>query len=88
MATRAKIGLLFWLAVLAVHAAQAQPPGPNVLDWKSPATLTTYLLQLLHAQYAPRAAELDRAAQSAPGAAACRDSVRARFRRVLGPLRA
>ncbi|WP_210519083.1 alpha/beta hydrolase family protein [Hymenobacter terricola] len=68
------------------HFAQAQKSGPNVLDWKASATLSTYLLQQTHAQYAPRAAELDRAAQSAPGAAAYRDSVQARFRRVLGPL--
>ena len=86
MATRAKVGLLVWLALLIGRAAQAQQSGPNVLDWKAPTTLTTYLLQQLHAQYAPRAAELARAAQSATGATAYRDSVRARFRRVLGPL--
>ncbi len=73
--------------VLTWHSAAAQQTGsPNVLDWKAPATLSTYLLQQMHAQYAPRAAELDQAAQSAAGAAAYRDSVRARFRRVLGPL--
>jgi dienelactone hydrolase len=86
MVARAKIGLLVWLGLIIGHSAQAQQPGPNVLDWKAPATLSTYLYQQLHAQYAPRAAELDRAAQSASGAAAYRDSVRARFRRVLGPL--
>ncbi|MBH8559126.1 alpha/beta hydrolase family protein [Hymenobacter negativus] len=86
MATRAKIGLLVWLGLIIAHSAQAQQPGPNVLDWKAQTTLSTYLFQQLHAQYAPRAAELDRAAQSAAGATAYRDSVRARFRRVLGPL--
>ncbi|MBH8569872.1 acetylxylan esterase [Microvirga sp. STS02] len=86
MATRAKIGLLVWLGLIIGHSAQAQQPGPNVLDWKAQTTLSTYLFQQLHAQYAPRAAELDRAAQSAAGATAYRDSVRARFRRVLGPL--
>ncbi|MBU6119284.1 alpha/beta hydrolase family protein [Hymenobacter siberiensis] len=86
MATRARIGLLVWLALLIGRSGQAQQPGPNVLDWKAPTTLTTYLLQQLHAQYAPRAAELDRAVQSAASALAYRDSVRARFRRVLGPL--
>jgi dienelactone hydrolase len=74
------------LAIVAGHWAQAQQPATNVLDWKAPTTLSTYLLQRLHAQYAPRAAELSQAAQSAAGAAAYRDSVRARFRRVLGPL--
>ena len=83
---RLKAALLAMLALLASGWAHAQQPGPNVLDWKASATLSTYLLQLLHAQYAPRAAALDRAAQSAAGAAAYRDSVRARFRRVLGPL--
>ena len=86
MAMRAKIGLLIWLTALVMRSAQAQQPSPNVLDWKASTTLTTYLLQQLHAQYAPRAAELDRAAQSAVGAMAYRDSARARFRRVLGPL--
>ena len=86
MVARVKIGLLLGLTVLFGRAAQAQQPSPNVLDWKAPTTLTTYLYQQLHAQYAPRAAELDRAAQSAAGATAYRDSVRARFRRVLGPM--
>ncbi|WP_457065176.1 alpha/beta hydrolase family protein [Hymenobacter sp. UYAg731] len=74
------------MALLIGRSAHAQQSGPNVLDWKAPTTLTTYLLQQLHAQYAPRAAELDLAGQSATVAAAYRDSVRARFRRVLGPL--
>ncbi|GAB2855948.1 alpha/beta hydrolase family protein [Hymenobacter ruber] len=86
MAARAKIGLLIGLAVLFGRVAQAQQPSPNVLDWKAPTTLSTYSYQQLHAQYAPRAAELDHAAQSPAGAAQYRDSVRARFRRVLGPL--
>lgn len=84
---REKAVLLVLIALLVGHTAQAQQAGsPNVLDWKAPATLSTYLLQQMHAQYAPRAAEVDRAAQSAASAAAYRDSVRARFRRVLGPL--
>jgi dienelactone hydrolase len=70
----------------ATLSARAQQATANVLDWKAPATLSTYLLQQMHAQYVSRAAELDRAVQSAAGAAAYRDSVRARFRRVLGPL--
>ena len=79
--------LLALVALLLGRPAGAQrAPDANVLDWKAPATLSTYLLQQMHAQYAPRAAELNQAAQSAAGAAAYRDSVRARFRRVLGPL--
>ena len=84
MGTFGKVLLLVLL--LASRFAAAQQPTSNVLDWKAPTTLSTYLLQQMHAQYAPRAAELGKAAQSATGAAAYRDSVRARFRRVLGPL--
>ncbi len=71
--------------LLALPAA-AQAPIPPVIDWKAPATLPTYLLQQVHAQYTPRRAALDNALASAAGTAAYRDSVRARFRRVLGPL--
>ena len=79
--------LLFLLATLATAAAaRAQSASTNVLDWKANTTLTSYLNQQLHAQYAGRPAELARAAQSAAGAAAYRDSARARCRRVLGPL--
>ena len=84
MRVRGKAFLLVW--ALLAGRAQAQQPTPNVLDWKAPATLSTYLLLQMHAQYAPRAGELNRAAQSTAGAAAYRDSVRARFRKVLGPL--
>ncbi|WP_345052194.1 hypothetical protein [Hymenobacter glaciei] len=77
--------MLLLLAV-AVLPARAQPASTGVLDWKANTTLASYLTQQLHAQYAGRAAELTRAAQSAAGAAAYHDSVRARCRRVLGPL--
>lgn len=86
MRPRGQALVLTLLAIVASHWTQAQQPTTNVLDWKAPATLSTYLLQRLHAQYAPRAAGLNQAAQSAAGARAYRDSVRARFRRVLGPL--
>ncbi|QKG53069.1 alpha/beta hydrolase family protein [Hymenobacter sp. BRD67] len=76
--------LLPLLALLALRAAQT--PIPAVIDWKAPATLPTYLLQQLHQQYAPRRAALDQALTSAAGTQAYRDSARARFRRVLGPL--
>ena len=78
--------LLLFLFIVASHLAHAQPARLNVLDWKGSTTLTSYLTQQLHAQYAGRAAELARATQSAAGAAAYRDSVRARCRRALGPL--
>ena len=86
MKTRGKVWLLGLLAGLLNQSVQAQQPGPNVLDWKAQTTLSTYLMQQMQAQYAPRAAALARAAQSAVGAGAYRDSVRARFGRVLGPL--
>jgi dienelactone hydrolase len=74
------------LATAASLSAAAQAPIPSVIDWKAPATLPTYLLQQVHQQYTPRRAELDKALSSAAGTAAYRDSARARFRRVLGPL--
>ena len=66
--------------------AAAQSPTPPVIDWKAPATLPTYLLQQVHQQYAPRRLALDAALASAAGTQAYRDSARAHFRRVLGPL--
>lgn len=77
------------LAMLALGAT-AQPgpgklPGP-VIDWRAPTTLPTYLLQQVHAQYEPRRTELAQALGSAVSTQAYRDSARARFRRVLGPL--
>ncbi|MCI1189130.1 hypothetical protein MON38_17030 [Hymenobacter sp. DH14] len=81
-----KTFLLLLLAALAATAQVRAQTGTNVLDWKANTTLTSYLNQQLHAQYAGRPAGLARAAQSAAGAAAYRDSVRARCRRVLGPL--
>jgi dienelactone hydrolase len=78
-----------WLTALVFLIScpvRAQSAGTNVFDWKAATTLNAYLTRQLHAQYAGRPAELARAAQSAAGAVAYRDSVRARFRRVLGPL--
>ena len=78
--------LLSLLAALAACAPARAQGSPNVLDWKANTTLSSYLTQQLHAQYAGRPAALARAAQSAAGAVAYCDSVRARCRRVLGPL--
>ncbi|MGI4744116.1 MAG: alpha/beta hydrolase family protein [Janthinobacterium lividum] len=69
----------------AGQALPGKPPTP-VIDWKAPSTLPTYLLQQVHQQAVPRRAELDKALASAAGTQAYRDSARARFRRVLGPL--
>lgn len=74
------------LIFLISCSVRAQSAGTNVFDWKAATTLNAYLTRQLHAQYAGRPAELERAAQSAAGAVAYRDSVRACFRRVLGPL--
>ena len=77
------------LGLLALGAAAQPLPGklPSpVIDWRAPTTLPTYLLQQVHAQYEPRRTELARALGSAAGTQAYRDSARARFRRVLGPL--
>ena len=77
--------LRYWLLVLAlVPGAPAWSQKPMaVLDWRALTTLTTSLLQQLHAQYVPRAAELATAVQSAAGTRVYQDSVRARFRRWL-----
>jgi dienelactone hydrolase len=77
------------LTLLALGATAQTGPGKlpsSVIDWWAPTTLPTYLLQQVHAQYEPRWAELDKALGSAAGTQAYRDSARARFRRVLGPL--
>jgi dienelactone hydrolase len=76
---------LLCCVLLALRAA-AQASLPPVIDWKAPATLPTYLLQQVHQQYVPRRAALEAALTSAAGTAAYRDSARAHFRRVLGPL--
>jgi len=81
-----RVLVLLLLATAASHLAAAQAPIPPVIDWKAPATLPTYLLQQVHQQYVPRQLTLAKALASAAGTAAYRDSARARFRRVLGPL--
>ena len=76
---------LAWLLGWGTAPAAAQP-APAVLDWKASATLNTYLVQALHARYDQRRQTLTGALASGPGAQAYRDSARARFRRLLGPL--
>ncbi|RZK58735.1 MAG: hypothetical protein EOO59_08280, partial [Hymenobacter sp.] len=77
---------LLALLLLALHTAAQPTSPPNVIDWKAPATLSTYLLQQVQAQYAAREAEVATALATATNTQAYRDSARARFRRVLGPL--
>ncbi|TGE25833.1 hypothetical protein E5K00_11770 [Hymenobacter aquaticus] len=77
--------LLLVLGVLGAYGARAQKPY-DVLDWKANVSLNTALVQQMRDQYAGRRTELARAVQSEAGVRAYRDSVRARYRRVLGPL--
>ena len=86
MSACAKVLVFTLAAALVSLTGWAQATSTNVLDWKAATTLNSYLVQQLHQTYTPRAARLARAMQSAAGAAAYRDSVRARFQRVLGPL--
>ncbi len=74
-----------FLLLLAGFASPAQSPY-NVLPWKANTTLHSYLMQDLHQQYARRTTALTQATATAAGTHAYHDSVRARFRRVLGPL--
>ena len=82
---RPLLPLLLLLGLLLARPAAAQKPY-NVLDWKAPATLSTYLLQQLHGQYDARRRAWAQATQSAPAMRRYQDSVRVRFGRVLGPL--
>ncbi|GGG32698.1 alpha/beta hydrolase family protein [Hymenobacter glacieicola] len=79
------LALLAALSLLLPTPVAAQKQY-NVIDWKAPATLSTYLLQQLHGQYDQRRAAWGQATQSAEQMRAYQDSARARFRRVLGPL--
>ncbi len=82
MMQKVLIGLL---TLLTLGAAAQKSPTP-VLDWKASATLPTYLLQTVQSQAVQRRAVLNQALTSAAGTQAYRDSARARFKRVLGPL--
>ncbi|QIL75123.1 alpha/beta hydrolase family protein [Hymenobacter sp. HDW8] len=66
-------------------AARAQVPY-NVIDWKAPTTLNTYLIQQLHQQSDQRRAAFAAALKSGAAMQAYQDTVRARYRRLLGPL--
>ncbi|WP_185817050.1 alpha/beta hydrolase family protein [Hymenobacter metallilatus] len=77
-------GFLALLLVLSWSAAAQKQY--NVLDWKAPATLSTYLFQQMHGQYQARQAAWQQAIQSREALQTYQDSVRQRFRRALGPL--
>ena len=77
---------LFLFLLLALRATAQPTPIPPVIDWKAPATLSTYLLQQVQVQYAARQLAVDKALTTGIGTAAYRDSAQARFRRVLGVL--
>ncbi|MCB2379882.1 acetylxylan esterase [Hymenobacter sp. BT635] len=77
--------LLTILSLLSAYAVRAQKPY-DVLDWKANVSLNTALVQQMRDQYATRRTDLARAGQSEAGVRAYRDSVRARYRRLLGPL--
>ncbi|WP_157807206.1 alpha/beta hydrolase family protein [Hymenobacter chitinivorans] len=80
-----KTFLLTLLGVLSLHLARAQKQY-DVLDWKANVSLNTALIQQMHQQYAGRRTALSQALASEAGVRAYRDSARARFRRVLGPM--
>ncbi|UOQ54921.1 alpha/beta hydrolase family protein [Hymenobacter cellulosivorans] len=77
--------LLTLLGLLSLRVVQAQKPY-DVLDWKANVSLNTGLVQQMHQQYAARRTDFVQALGSAAGVRAYRDSARARFRRVLGPM--
>ncbi|SMB98699.1 putative xylan esterase [Hymenobacter roseosalivarius DSM 11622] len=58
----------------------------NVIDWKAPTTLNTYLVQQMHQQSDQRRAAFTAAVKSGMAMQAYQDSARARYRRLLGPL--
>lgn len=76
-------GLIF-LGLLLAGPLQAQHSW-QVLPWKSHATLYDYLTDQLHARYVKRTEELDRALKDGR-LASYQDSVRIRYRKILGAL--
>lgn len=58
----------------------------HVMDWKTDATLNTYLLQQMHNQYAARQIVFQKALRSPADAAAYSAGIRRRFRSLLGTM--
>jgi hypothetical protein len=58
----------------------------NVFDWKAEATLNTYLLQQMHAQYDERRTVLQKALRSREALLAYRDACKARYKKILNAL--
>lgn len=73
------------LGLLLNGYARAQAPY-DVIDWKAPTTLNTYLVQQIHQQADQRRAAFTAALKSGAAMQAYQDSVRARYRHLLGPL--
>ena len=73
--------ILFLLPCCLTAAAQK---NEHVMDWKTDATLNTYLLQRMHDQYAARQTDFQKALRSPANAAAYRTRIRQRFRNLLG----
>ena len=58
----------------------------NVFDWKAEATLNTYLLQQMHAQYDERRTVLQKALRSREALLAYRDACKSRYKKILNAL--
>lgn len=58
----------------------------NVLDWKTDVSLNTYLVQQMKAQYEARTIEFDRALTSQANTLAYIESIRQKFKSVVGEL--
>ncbi|HEY5825076.1 MAG TPA: acetylxylan esterase [Cyclobacteriaceae bacterium] len=55
-----------------------------VFDWRSEQTLTTFLMQEVHHQFGEREVDLKKALSSKPSLIAYQDSVKARYKKLLG----
>jgi dienelactone hydrolase len=73
------------LGLLLAGYARAQT-SYSVIDWKAPTTLYTYLLQQVHQQYDRRRAAMERATHAGLQMQMYQDSIRTRYRSLLGPL--
>jgi dipeptidyl aminopeptidase/acylaminoacyl peptidase len=58
----------------------------KVFDWRSEQTFNTFLMQEVHHQYDEREVDLKKALSSKPALIAYRDSVKARYKKLLGVL--
>lgn len=78
---------IFFITVVFCLAANAHAQKQfNVMDWKTDASLNTWLRQQMHAQYDQRRTAFHEALRSKKAMLAYGESVRAKFRALLGPL--